>query len=39
MAKAKASESKDYKVGSPKKWLVAIGILVLIAIIVVIIVL
>ena len=39
MAKAKASENKDYKVGSPKKWLVAIGILVLIAIIVVIIVL
>lgn len=39
MAKAKASESKDYKVGSPKKWLVAVGILVLIAIIVVIIVL
>lgn len=39
MAKAKASESKDYKVGSPKKWLIAVGILVLIAIIVVIIVL
>lgn len=39
MAKAKASENKDYKVGSPKKWLIAIGILVLIAIIVVIIVL
>ena len=39
MAKAKASENKDYKVGSPKKWLVAVGILVLIAIIVVIIVL
>lgn len=39
MAKAKASENKDYKVGSPKKWLIAVGILVLIAIIVVIIVL